>query len=119
MVLIICSPLKIMRWLKDHVLQLFPETFVRGYVYDAMVLSSKHSLLSPDDWCREAIVAASHCDTVNVEFHLGPAASSNTVVQCDFLCCVFCFGFGFISWKLTCMYDLMYIITTCFGIPSW
>jgi len=50
--------------------------------------------------CREAVVAASQCGTVNVvEFHLGPAASGNTLVHCAFVSGVY---FSFFSWKLTC-----------------
>lgn len=69
--------------------------------------------------CREAIVAASHCDTVNVvEFHLGPAASSNTLVQCDFVLYVLVWvWFYFLEVDLQCC--VMYIIIMCFGIPSW
>lgn len=37
------------RWLKDHILHLFPGTFIRCYVYDPMTLPSKCSLSSPDD----------------------------------------------------------------------
>lgn len=68
-----------MRCLKDHILHLFLRTFVRGYGYDPMALPLK---------CREA-AEASQCGTLNVEFHVEPAAPSNPLVRSDFFCCVF------------------------------
>lgn len=79
----------IMRWLKDHILHLFPGTFVRGYGYDPMALSSKCSLLSPDYWSVERQWKLLSVALLIVEFHLEPAASSNPLVQCDFFCSVF------------------------------